>query len=202
VDNTASGALFREYFPAFAVDSNGGDGALSPFGQSLLACHGSLYRYARALCRDPARADDLVQETIKRALSAGRRPQAPTVAEVRPWAFTIMRNVWQNELRRRNREVAAEAAGHALALQDGPETPETLLARKLLRSEIACAIDSLPAPYREVVILREIEGLSYAEIARVAACPVGTVMSRLARARNLLRRALTRYAPVGREVGR
>jgi len=124
------------------------------------------------------------------------------VAEVRPWAFTIMRNIWQNELRRRNREVTAETLEAAHGSQDGAETPETLLARKLLRSEIACAIDSLPAPYREVVILREIEGLSYAEIARVAACPAGTVMSRLARARSLLRRALTRYAPAGKEVER
>ncbi len=124
------------------------------------------------------------------------------MAEVRPWAFTIMRNIWQNELRRLNREVMADTLEVAHGSHDGTETPETLLARKLLRSEIACAIDSLPAPYREVVILREIEGLSYAEIARVAACPVGTVMSRLARARGLLRRALTRYAPAGKEVER
>ncbi len=113
-----------------------------------------------------------------------------------------MRNIWQNELRRLNREVMADTLEVTHGSRDGTETPETLLARKLLRSEIACAIDSLPAPYREVVILREIEGLSYAEIARVAACPVGTVMSRLARARGLLRRALTRYAPAGKEVER
>jgi len=143
-----------------------------------------------------------VQETIKRALSANRRPRSPAVAEVRPWAFTIMRNIWQNELRRLNREVAAETLEAVPRAQGGQETPETLLARKLLRSEIACAIDSLPAPYREVVILREIEGLSYAEIARVLECPAGTVMSRLARARTLLRRALTRYAPAGKEVRR
>lgn len=124
------------------------------------------------------------------------------MAEVRPWAFTIMRHIWQNELRRRNREVAADTIEAIPGLRDRQETPETLLARKLLRSEIACAIDSLPVVYREVVVLREIEGLSYAEIARVLQCPVGTVMSRLARARTLLRQALTRFAPAGKEVKR
>lgn len=71
----------------------------------------------------------------------------------------------------------------------------------MLRSEIAAAIDALPEDYREVIVLREIEGLSYAGIAAVLGCPRGTVMSRLARARHRLRRFLLRLAYASQEVG-
>lgn len=118
--------------------------------------------------------------------------------QVRPWAFTILRRLWQNELRQMRAEPLEE--GVASLLDAGGETPETLVTRKLLRSEIIQAIDALPEAFREVLVLRDIEGLSYAEIARVMECPRGTVMSRLARARLLLRRQLFRYAPASREV--
>lgn len=118
--------------------------------------------------------------------------------QVRPWAFTILRRLWQNELRQSRAEPLEEGA--ASLLDGGGETPETLVTRKLLRSEIIQAIDALPEAFREVLVLREIEGLSYAEIARLLECPRGTVMSRLARARLLLRRQLFRYAPASREV--
>lgn len=176
-----------------------GRAELSPFDESLLACHASLYRYARALTHDPARAEELVQETYKRALAARRRPETPSVDQVRPWAFTILRRLWQNELRQSRCEPLEEFGGDGPA-DTGGESPETLLARKLLRSEIIQAIDALPEAFREVLVLREIEGLSYAEIARVLECPRGTVMSRLARARLLLRRHLFRFAPAPREV--
>lgn len=172
---------------------------MTAFGQSLLACHAALYRYARALCRDPAEAEDLVQETFKRALAATRRPRTTTLEQVRPWAFTILRNVWRNLNRQRHREEPWEP-GTEDRVDEKMESPETLLRRKLLRSEIAQAIDALPEDYREVVVLREIEGLSYADIAQVLGCPRGTVMSRLARARQLLRRYLLRLAPCPKEV--
>lgn len=175
-----------------------GRAELSPFHQSLLACHASLYRYARALSHDPGRAEELVQETYKRALAARRRPEAPSVDQVRPWVFTILRRLWQNELRQSRSEALEEWSENAVD-RDG-ETPETLVARKLLRSEIIQAIDALPEAFREILVLREIEGLSYAEIAQVLECPRGTVMSRLARARQLLRRQLFRFAPAPREV--
>jgi len=171
---------------------------VSSFSQTLLACHASLYRYARALCRDPGRAEELVQETYKRALAARRQPEAPVMDQVRPWAFTIMRRLWQNELRQTRHQAAADPA--AECADPAGETPETLLMRKLLRSEIVQAIDSLPEVFREVLILREIEGLSYADIAHVLDCPRGTVMSRLARSRLLLRRQFLRFAPSSREV--
>lgn len=164
----------------------------------MLACHASLYRYARALSQDPGRAEELVQETYKRALAARRRPEVPSVDQVRPWAFTILRRLWQNELRQSRPEPLDERAESLL--DPGGETPETLVTRKLLRSEIIQAIDALPEAFREVLVLREIEGLSYAEIARLLECPRGTVMSRLARARLLLRRQLFRFAPASRGV--
>lgn len=142
-----------------------------------------------------------MQETYRRALSARRQPVIPAVDQVRPWAFTIMRNLWQNEVRGGRRQAALEPIEND-CLDPAGETPETLLIRKLLRSEIIQAIDALPEAFREVIILREIENLSYSEIAEVVNCPVGTVMSRLARARLLLRRQLAKFAPPSREVKR
>lgn len=141
-----------------------------------------------------------MQETYKRALAAKRRPDPLTPASVRAWAFTVLRHIWQNSLRDREHAMSAEAASSELA--DPSESAEALLGRQLLRSEIIQAIDSLPAVFREVILLREIEGLPYAEIAEVVGCPRGTVMSRLARARALLRRLLIRFAPAAQEVGR
>lgn len=112
-----------------------------------------------------------------------------------------MRHVWQNEVRGERRQAAWEPIEND-CLDPAGETPETLLTRKLLRSEIIQAVDSLPEVYREVLLLREIENLSYAEIAEVLNCPQGTVMSRLARARLLLRRQLAKFAPPSREVSR
>ncbi len=142
-----------------------------------------------------------MQETYRRALCARRHPSVPTVDQVRPWAFTIMRNLWQNEVRSERRRAELEPI-ETDCLDPSGETPETLLTRKLLRSEIIQAIDALPDAFREVLILREIESLSYAEIADVLNCPQGTVMSRLARARLLLRRQLAKFAPPSREVSR
>lgn len=142
-----------------------------------------------------------MQETYKRALAARRRPEVASLEHVRPWAFTIMRRLWQNEVRQNRRETAAETLEDEVGDPCG-ETPETLLTRKLLRSEIIQAIDALPEAFREVLILREIEELSYAGISEVLGCPQGTVMSRLARARLLLRRQLLKFSPSSREVER
>ena len=166
---------------------------MAAFGQILLACHASLYRYARALSHDPSDAEELVQETYKRALGARRRPEPATPDQVRPWAFTILRNIWQNSLRDQH-PAAAELSedGFTATLED---SPEEILVRKLLRSEIVQAIDGLAPALREVVVLRDIEGLSYAEIAVVLGCAPGTVMSRLARARQVLRKVLASLSP-------
>jgi RNA polymerase sigma-70 factor (ECF subfamily) len=82
------------------------------------------------------------------------------------------------------------------------ETPERLLTRRMIRSEVRHALEALPESYREVVMLREIESMSYAEIAAIVQCPVGTVMSRLARGRALLRELLVKLDAGAREVAR
>jgi RNA polymerase sigma-70 factor (ECF subfamily) len=161
---------------------------MTALGQHLLNCHASLYRYARALCHDPVDADELVQETYRRALAAKRKPGAAAENEIRRWLFTIMRHIWQNDLRRRSHD--ADARGIELGLPGIADSPDAILSRKLLQSEIRQAIDSLPVVFREVIVLREIEDLSYNEIAHVLQCAPGTVMSRLARGRSMLRRAL------------
>lgn len=164
-------------------------GELIRSGQSWLAWYDSVYRYARALCHDPSLAQELVQEAYKRALAARRKPPSDKPDEIRRWLFTITRHLWQNEMRQHHHD-GLKVSEYERAVQAEAETPEDILARKLLQSEIHQALDGLPAAFREVLVLREIEDLSYAEIAAILDCPAGTVMSRLARARGLLRRRL------------
>jgi RNA polymerase sigma-70 factor, ECF subfamily len=164
-----------------------GDYLLS-FAECVLGCHVSLYRYARSLCGEPWEAEELLQETYKRALAAKRKPLAADSDEIRPWIFTIMRHVWQNERRRiaRSRETLFED----LASVASNENAELAMSRKLLVSEVRAAVDSLPAIWREIIVMRDMEDLSYAEIAAILGCPLGTVMSRLARGREALRQLL------------
>lgn len=166
--------------------------------RAMLACHDSLFRYARALSRDPADAEELVQECYRRALAAGRKPSPAESEEVRRWMFVILRNVWKNDRRARGREDDLEAAGPLQA--EKAHSPERRLLRRALQIEVRTALDSLSEAHREIIVLRDMEGLTYEQIARVLDCPVGTVMSRLARARTRLREILS--AVVGRESPR
>jgi RNA polymerase sigma-70 factor, ECF subfamily len=161
---------------------------LDIFFENLLACRASLYRYARSLSREPSSAEDLVQETFRRGLSAKLRPAPATLDATRCWLFTIARHVWQNELRRTFRQ--ARAISVFAGSEPGEELLDVQVTRRLLQSEVRQAIEALPEAHREVVMLRDIEGLSYAEIASILSCPAGTVMSRLSRARDCLRLAL------------
>jgi RNA polymerase sigma-70 factor, ECF subfamily len=166
----------------------------------VLGCHASLYRYARSLCGEPWEAEELLQETYKRALAAKRKPVVTDADEVRPWIFTIMRHVWQNERRRvaRAQETLFDEASAVVS----SENAELAMSRKLLVSEVRAAVDSLPGPWREIVVMRDVEELSYAQIAAVLDCPLGTVMSRLARARAALRQVLMPRVPGVPEVPR
>jgi RNA polymerase sigma-70 factor, ECF subfamily len=167
------------------------------FGEALLACHQSMYRYARSLSRDPDLAEELVQEACRRALSSVHKPSPLTEDNTRAWLFTIVRNLWHNELRHRSRWAGSAEPLDGVA---GSESLDAHVARKLLQSEVRHAIDMLHVDHREVILLRDIEGLSYAEISRVLDCPCGTVMSRLARARQSLRVLLSAPAPAPREA--
>jgi RNA polymerase sigma-70 factor, ECF subfamily len=170
---------------------------LPSFAECVLACHASLYRYSRSLCGEPGEAEELLQETYKRALAAKRKPSAAGADEIRPWMFTIMRHIWQNERRRRSRSLE-EVFDDAVDLPSG-ESAESALNRKLLVSEVRAAVDSLPVLWREIIVMRDIEDFSYGRIADVLGCPIGTVMSRLSRARTALRQILTPRFPEVRQ---
>ena len=155
---------------------------------TLPAYMDGLYAYAMVLSRNPAMAADLVQETYVRALKAKEslRPDS----SVKSWLFTILRNIWLNHLRH-------ERAGPKIAELDSDqnladvsiatsEDPHDLYVRNLQREQVRTAVQHLPIEFREIIILREYEELSYSEIANVLQCPMGTVMSRLARARSRL----------------
>lgn len=160
------------------------------FGQEALEHLDALFGYAMALTRDATEAEDLVQETYLRAGSAGHRPDAN--GNLKGWLFVIMRNAWLNQVRHKNngpRFVELES-GEQSVVDEAQENPHVVYLRKLERKQVREAIESLPDAYREIVVLRDIEGFTYQEIATVLHCPAGTVMSRLGRARGKLRRLL------------
>jgi len=117
-----------------------------------------------------------------------------TEASAKGWLFTILRNVWLNQLRQRRTapemvELDPEKSG-ATEPADAAQDPHAGYVTKMERNQVRIAIEQLPVESREIIILREYEELSYQEIAAVLGCPVGTVMSRLARARSKLREVL------------
>ena len=148
-----------------------------------------LYSYALVLTRNHAEAEDLVQETYVRALPAMGRLR--TDSNTKGWLFTILRNVWLNQLRKwRNGPQMIEMEGDdgvANSIVEPSKDSHDLYVSKLEAEQVRAAIEELPADFREIILLREYEDLSYQEIANVLDCPVGTVMSRLGRARAKLR---------------
>lgn len=148
------------------------------------------YTLARYLAGNDADAQDAVQDACMRALTYFHSFQG---GDARAWLLRIVRNVC-HDLWRRRRTHATEELSDELG---AGESPEDALLRGASRSALRAAIDALPAEYREVIVLREIEGMSYAEIAAVVEVPAGTVMSRLSRARRRLQEALNPAAPRG-----
>lgn len=145
------------------------------------------YRLARWISGDCVDAQDIVQEAATRAFRsigsfAGVSPAA--------WTLAIVRNTANSWLRKNRRETASGDT-EDLAEKDEPiATPESLLLRQADVDMVRRAVAALPPHYREVIVLREIDELDYREIARIVDAPIGTVMSRLARARRLLMQAL------------
>jgi RNA polymerase sigma-70 factor (ECF subfamily) len=148
-----------------------------------------LYGYALVLAHDSSEAEDLVQETCLRALRAAARLRADS--NVKSWLFTILRNVWLNEMR--HRRATPEIIGldsDTSGANEPPDTskdPHAVYVSEQEREQVRAAIEQLPVEFREIIVLREYEELSYQEIAAILNCPAGTVMSRLARARSKLR---------------
>jgi RNA polymerase sigma-70 factor, ECF subfamily len=161
----------------------------------------ALFRYAVTLSHDRTTAEDLVQETYLRALPAVRKLK--TNSNVKSWLFTILRNLWLNHLRRRRVTLPADDFGESPELAQPPEQgPFALHVSGIEREQVREAIARLPVHFREVILLREFEALSYEDIARVLNVPAGTVMSRLARARGQLRASLSSNDLFSRESSR
>lgn len=155
-----------------------------------------LYNLARWLVHDPAEAEDLVQDTYVRALGAAHQFQPGT--NLRAWLFQILRNVFYTRHKRRGREPEAldpEALdalagavgreGRVLRVADGQDGT--------LGADLATALERLPEEYRTVVLLADLEDFTMGEIATIMKCPVGTVKSRLFRARGILQELLRDY---------
>jgi RNA polymerase sigma-70 factor (ECF subfamily) len=141
----------------------------------------SAYGFARWLARDPVAAQDLAQESLLRAL---RYFHAFRGEEARPWLLRIVRNTW-TDMRTRYAAESESLETVENQVAAGPD-PEQSAEAGERRRHVAAALAALPAEVREVLVLREIEDLSYKQIAGVLDLPIGTVMSRLARAREKL----------------
>ncbi len=156
-------------------------GTVDRFRIVMLPHLDAAYGYARWLTRDPVQAQDVAQEAMLRAL---RYFHAFRGEDAKPWLLRIVRNTWL--------DLSGRHAAEKVPLEeiedrasDGPDPEQSALAGDR-RRQIAAALAALPAEAREVLVLREIEDLSYKRIAAVLDLPVGTVMSRLARARERL----------------
>jgi len=150
-----------------------------------------LYGYAMTLTRNHARAEDLVQETYVRAIPAMGRLR--TGSNTKGWLFTILRNVWLNQLRkwRNGPQMTEIEVGDVFnSIVEPSKNSHELYVSKMETEQVRAAIQELPIRFREIIMLREYEELSYQEIANILDCPVGTVMSRLMRARAKLRTLL------------
>jgi RNA polymerase sigma factor (sigma-70 family) len=153
-----------------------------------------VYTLARYLLREPADAEDAVQECYLRALKHFDSYRGPAI---KPWLLAILRNVCRAEFARRASSPAAgiddlpDNAEQTPLWREAQETPEVLLLRRRDATAIRRLVAALEEPFRETFVLREIQNLSYREIADIIEAPVGTVMSRLARARAMLRSAWT-----------
>jgi RNA polymerase sigma factor (sigma-70 family) len=163
------------------------------FRDAALPYLDDVFTLARYLVRDAADAEDAVQECYLRALRHFDSYRGPAM---KPWLLAILRNVCNDAFaRRRNEEVATDYSQDESAMNKTPlwqepqASPEALILRDQDDAAIRRLIAELPEPFRETIVLREINDLSYREIAEIAGVPVGTVMSRLARARTILRSA-------------
>lgn len=157
----------------------------------IAAYRSRLYRSAYAWCHDPAQADDLVQETLVKAISRLRTLHDEEA--LRPWLYRIMTNCHRDWLRRQRDTVDPEDAG--LACEDCPQMNAE---RAQTVRSVREAIRALSDDQRKVVTLVDLEGFSYGEVAEILEIPIGTVMSRLSRARQQLKRRLLRDAAASR----
>jgi RNA polymerase sigma factor (sigma-70 family) len=164
------------------------------FEEIVLPHLDAAFNYARWLTRNDADAEDVVQDACMRAM---RFFSSLRDDDARPWLFAIVRNTWYSRVSRR-----AGAAATPLVLAQHEQADEALDPEERLLQQhtvtlVRRALEQLPVDFREVLVLREFEGLSYKDIAAVVGVPLGTVMSRLARARERLMTVLKLSVPMG-----
>jgi RNA polymerase sigma-70 factor (ECF subfamily) len=153
------------------------------FEETVLPHLDAAFNYARWLAKNEAEAEDVVQDACVRAV---RFFSSLRDGDARAWLLTIVRNAWYSRVSRRGATTEGGLDSSADQRPDDALDPEERLLQQHTVARVRAAIEQLPVDYREALVLREMEGLSYKEIAAVLHVPIGTVMSRLARARERL----------------
>jgi len=190
----------RSQAPLSGSVGPGNHGEDSAFADQALSYIDALYGTALRLTRRPQDAEDLVQETYLKAFRASAQFERGT--NLKAWLFTILHNTFRNMRRHDGRnpvDVNSEAVEQAADEAAEDRTPEQLLTRATLDSDLQSALDELPEAFRQAVWLRDVEEFSYADIARIVDVPIGTVMSRISRGRRML---YARLAPKRRSTAR
>jgi len=153
------------------------------FKRTLADYRGNLYRIAYSWCHNPALADDLVQETMAKALKNSNQLRDPKT--LKAWLYRILSNCWRDHFRRSRDTVDIDDV--VLVEHD---TPDMRHDRQQVIQRVRAAITLLPMGQRQVITLVDLEGCSYIEVAQILDIPIGTVMSRLSRARKALKERL------------
>ena len=170
--------------PPRAAGTDVSEGHAGEFAQAALSHIDSLYGTALRLTRRAADAEDLVQDTYLKAFRSAHQFQPGT--NLKAWLFTILHNTFRNTRRHDGRnpvDVDSEAVERAVGSGPNEQSPEQILTRATLDADLQAALDALPEPFRQAVWLRDVEELTYAEMAQVLDVPIGTVMSRISRGR-------------------
>ena len=174
----------------FGTLSSQDDKSLAGFEELAMPLFDSLYNFARWLVQNQNDAEDLVQETYLKALRsfASFRPGT----NFRAWMFKILKNTFLSACSKLERRmtVAIDSEEDSPVLPATSITPESLLIERSGNDAVRCAIEQLPVIFREVILLCDVENASYREIAEILSIPIGTVMSRLSRARKAVRESL------------
>jgi RNA polymerase sigma-70 factor (ECF subfamily) len=172
------------------------DDRRAAFEREALPHLDTVYRVALRLSGDEAQAQDLSQETMLKAFRSWHQYREGT--NIKAWLLTILRNTFINEYRKARRVVqqidVSEVEPYTVFRGVQDTDPEGTFFEGIVDEEIVEAIDRLPDEFRETLVLSDVEGLAYAEIAQIADVPVGTVKSRLFRARQALQKELYDYA--------
>lgn len=187
-------AMFRAAAPGEKKESD-------VFVSEALSHLDAMYAVACRLTRNPTEAEDLVQDSMVKAIKAREQFQPGT--NLKAWMFRILTNTFINKYRRGGLERAIFDGPDADPLADGwvsastmrqLRDPEQIALMPIVEGEVRRALDDLPAEFRLAVVLCDVEEFSYEEIANIMQCPIGTVMSRLHRGRKLLQRSLYQHA--------